>query len=159
MLFKEAMHAYTTACRLMPSFAVAHSNLGSILKEQNKLEEALAHYTKAIEIDPSFALCYNNMGTSTRISARRDAITCFTKAVKLQLILLRYTLTLRLATRRALRGCDYVLEKGNFLKPEYRMERLPSRMRCSNFATGARWKTTKNACRYYQNAAQSKGFY
>ena len=33
-LVKEAIHCYVTAARLMPQFAAAHSNLGSILYDQ-----------------------------------------------------------------------------------------------------------------------------
>ena len=49
---------YMTAARLMPRFAAAHSNLGSILKEQGKIDQALAHYHEAIGIDPIFADAY-----------------------------------------------------------------------------------------------------
>jgi hypothetical protein len=33
-LIRETIHCYATAIRLMPRFAAAHSNLGSVLKEQ-----------------------------------------------------------------------------------------------------------------------------
>jgi len=36
-------------------FAAAHSNLGSILKEQGRHAQALAHYHEAVSIDPSLA--------------------------------------------------------------------------------------------------------
>ena len=59
---KEAVHCYVTAIRLMPNFAAAHSNLGSVLKEQGKLEEALAHYHEAVTIDPLFSDGYRLVG-------------------------------------------------------------------------------------------------
>ena len=53
-----------TACRLMLRFSAAHCNLGSILKEQGKIEQAIAHYQQAISIDPMFADAYSNMGNA-----------------------------------------------------------------------------------------------
>jgi len=68
-----------TACRLMPRFAAAHSNLGSILKEQGKSQQAIAHYQQAIDIDPMFAGAYSNLGSAYKDSGRmEDAIKCFT---------------------------------------------------------------------------------
>jgi tetratricopeptide (TPR) repeat protein len=63
---KEAIHCYVTAIRLMPKFSAAHSNLGSVFKEQGKLQQAIAHYQEAIKIDPSFADAFSNLGTSLR---------------------------------------------------------------------------------------------
>ena len=59
---KEAIHCYVTAIRLMPRFSAAHSNLGSVFKEQGKLQQAIAHYQEAIKIDPSFADAFSNLG-------------------------------------------------------------------------------------------------
>jgi protein O-GlcNAc transferase len=41
---KEAIHCYVTAIRLMPTFAAAHSNLGSIFKEQGKIEQVFPFF-------------------------------------------------------------------------------------------------------------------
>lgn len=46
----------------MPRFSAAHSNLGSVFKEQGKLQQAIAHYQEAIKIDPSFADAFSNLG-------------------------------------------------------------------------------------------------
>ena len=62
---KEAIHCYVTAIRLMPKFSAAHSNLGSVFKEQGKLQQAIAHYQEAIKIDPSFADAFSNLGINS----------------------------------------------------------------------------------------------
>lgn len=82
---QEAIHCYVTAVRLMPRFAAAHSNLGSLLKEQGKLDQALAHYHEAIAIDPTFADAYSNMGNAYKDLGRlEDAIRCYTTAIRIR---------------------------------------------------------------------------
>jgi protein O-GlcNAc transferase len=82
---KEAVHCYVTAIRLMPTFAAAHSNLGSVLKEQGKVEEALAHYHEAITIDPLFADAYSNLGNTYKDMSQTDeAIACYKTAIKIK---------------------------------------------------------------------------
>jgi tetratricopeptide (TPR) repeat protein len=44
--------------RLLPSFAAAHSNLASILKEQGRFDQAIAHYQQALIADPKFSDAY-----------------------------------------------------------------------------------------------------
>jgi tetratricopeptide (TPR) repeat protein len=46
----------------MPTFAAAHSNLGSVLKDQGQVQQAIAHYQEAIKLDPLFADAYSNLG-------------------------------------------------------------------------------------------------
>jgi protein O-GlcNAc transferase len=50
----------------MPSFAPAHTNLGSLLREQGQLDQAIAHYHQAIALDPDFAEAYLNLGNTYR---------------------------------------------------------------------------------------------
>jgi protein O-GlcNAc transferase len=82
---KEAIHCYVTAIRLMPNFAAAHSNLGSIFKEQGKTEQALAHYHEAIQIDPLFADAYSNLGNTYKEMGQLDEATkCYAAAIKIK---------------------------------------------------------------------------
>ncbi|CAN0413635.1 unnamed protein product, partial [Discosporangium mesarthrocarpum] len=84
-LIKEAIHCYVTAIRLMPKFAAVHSNLGSVLKEQGKLDQALAHYHEALSIDPMFADAYSNMGNAYKDLGRLpDAIKCYSAAISIK---------------------------------------------------------------------------
>jgi protein O-GlcNAc transferase len=69
----------------MPRFAAAHSNLGSILKEQGKLDQSLAHYQEAINIDPMFADAYANMGNVYKdLYQLPKAIQCYSAAIKMK---------------------------------------------------------------------------
>ena len=52
--------------QIYPEFAVAHSNLASVLQQQGKLHEALLHYKEAIRISPTFADAYSNMGNTLK---------------------------------------------------------------------------------------------
>ena len=82
---KEAIHCYVTAIRLMPKFSAAHSNLGSVFKEQGKLEQAISHYLEAIKIDPSFADAYSNLGNAYKEAGQLDeAISCYNTAINLE---------------------------------------------------------------------------
>ena len=66
-------------------FSAAHSNLGSVLKEQGKIEQAIAHYQQAISIDPMFADAYSNMGNAYNdLNRLEDAIKCYTTAIRLK---------------------------------------------------------------------------
>ena len=84
-MVKEAIHCYVTAARLASRFAAAHSNLGSVLKEQGRIDQALAHYHQAIAIDPMFADPYSNMGNAYKDLGQIDnAIKCYTTAIKIR---------------------------------------------------------------------------
>lgn len=62
----EAMRCYSMACKLMPNFAAAHSNLACVLKDQGDVRGALTHYLRAIRIDPNFADAYRCAPTQPR---------------------------------------------------------------------------------------------
>ncbi|GBG26180.1 UDP-N-acetylglucosamine--peptide N-acetylglucosaminyltransferase 110 kDa subunit [Hondaea fermentalgiana] len=83
-MLKEATQCFATACKLMPKFAAAQSNLASALQEQGKIDQALAHYQEAIAVDPTFAAGYCNLGCAYRAMGRTtEAIKCFTTAIRL----------------------------------------------------------------------------
>lgn len=72
------------ALEVYPDFAVAHSNLASMLQMQGKLSDALAHYREAIRINPSFADAYSNMGNTLKEMADiQGAIQCYSRAIQL----------------------------------------------------------------------------
>lgn len=69
----------------MPQFSAAHSNLGSVLKEQGKLQQAISHYLEAIKIDPSFADAYSNLGNAYKENGQVDeAVACYNTAINLE---------------------------------------------------------------------------
>lgn len=57
------MRLYLKALEVYPEFAVAHSNLASVLQQQGKLHEALMHYKEAIRYDRgAFAISSKEKG-------------------------------------------------------------------------------------------------
>ena len=58
----EAEPLYRKAIELNPDYAIAHSNLGLVLKDLDNLEEAELSFRKAIELKPDFAFAHNNLG-------------------------------------------------------------------------------------------------
>lgn len=59
---EEANSAFTKAVELLPQSAVAHNNLGMVLRYQEKADEAVLHYQEAIRLDPDYAEAENNIG-------------------------------------------------------------------------------------------------
>ena len=60
----NALEAYENAVSLRPDFAIAHNNMGNVLKAQDKLEEALEAYNKALSIKPDYKDAYYNLGNA-----------------------------------------------------------------------------------------------
>ena len=70
--------------QIYPEFAVAHSNLASVLQQQGKLHEALLHYKEAIRISPTFADAYSNMGNTLKeMQDVKGALQCYTHAIQI----------------------------------------------------------------------------
>jgi superkiller protein 3 len=62
----------------------AHTNLGSSLQGQGKLEEAIACYRRAIEIDPENAPAHTNLGSWLRDHGKLDeSIACYRRAIEI----------------------------------------------------------------------------
>lgn len=59
---EEANTSLAKAVELLPLSAVAHNNLGMVLRHQGKTPEALNHYQEAIRLDPNYAEAENNIG-------------------------------------------------------------------------------------------------
>jgi tetratricopeptide (TPR) repeat protein len=60
----EAEAAYRKALALQPGWALAHSNLGSVLREQKRPAEAEAACRQALALRPDYALGHNNLGVA-----------------------------------------------------------------------------------------------
>ncbi len=80
---KEAAAAYQKALSLNPSLAVAHLNLGNLLKDGGKRDDAIEHYKTAIRYDSKFALAYYNLGLLyTQPDTMDAAVTEFKRAAE-----------------------------------------------------------------------------
>ena len=118
----EAADAYREAIRLKPDLAVAHNNLGSVLKAQGKLDESIAAYREAIRIKPDLAFAYNNLGASLQDQGKQnEAVAAYREAVRIKLDFAVAHLNLGVALRalgKAEEAADACREAIR-LKPDY----------------------------------------
>src|SRR5262249_11531986 len=70
---------------LQPTFAEAHVNLGTLLREQGWLQEAISQFQKAIRSSPNLALAHVNLGNALREQGQlEDAAMAFQAALERQ---------------------------------------------------------------------------
>ena len=68
-----------------PDFAEAHTNLGSALMGDGKLEEAVASYQRAAALGPELAEAHSNLGHALQALGRRDeAAEAFRRAIEIE---------------------------------------------------------------------------
>src|SRR4029079_19600316 len=68
-----------------PELAEAHTNLGTALREQGKLDEAVACHRHAIALAPDYAEAHNHLVTALKDQARLyDALASFRRATELR---------------------------------------------------------------------------
>ena len=60
----EVLHHYSAAARLLPSFAEAFSNVGTVLKERGAHAEAAWHFEHAIGLKPVLCEAYKKSNPS-----------------------------------------------------------------------------------------------
>jgi Flp pilus assembly protein TadD len=58
----DAIHEYTRALELDPSYFGAYTNLGLTYDQKGRMEEAVRCYARALTINPHDAQAYNNLG-------------------------------------------------------------------------------------------------
>jgi Flp pilus assembly protein TadD len=63
LAYQDLESLWEDTLRKNPNCEMAHTNLGLLLREQNRLDEALAHFQKSRELAPRDANIYNNLGT------------------------------------------------------------------------------------------------
>ena len=81
---KEAIHHYTEALRIAPSYVIAHNNLGDALARQGKVAEAVYHYTEALRLNPHYAEAHNNLGNALMDEGKaEEAVRHYTEALRL----------------------------------------------------------------------------
>ena len=81
---KEAELFTRKAIKLNPNYAIAHSNLGGILKDLGKLKEAELFTRKAIELNPNIADANSNLGLIlTDLGKLKEAEISTRKAIEL----------------------------------------------------------------------------
>ena len=81
-----ASRARSNICRLVcnPKYAVAHINLGNLLKKLGKDADAEASYRQAIRIDPKHAHAHANLGLMLEnLGKDADAEASYREAIRL----------------------------------------------------------------------------
>lgn len=79
-----ALDLISRSLAINPDFAVAHSNLGNVLKGLGRLDEALAGYDRAIALSPDYPGSHNNRGVVLTDMKRFDeALASFATALAL----------------------------------------------------------------------------
>ena len=69
---------------MKPDYALAYSNLGNTLKEQDRLDEAEACYRKAIALKPDYAQAHSDLGAMLQELGRLDeAIGSYKQAINI----------------------------------------------------------------------------
>ncbi|MBN2311584.1 MAG: tetratricopeptide repeat protein, partial [Candidatus Hydrogenedentes bacterium] len=73
------------ALRVTANNHLAHSNLGSHLARQGKLEEAASHFAEAVAIEPVFVSGFYNLGLARLLQERHDeAAAAFAETLRLK---------------------------------------------------------------------------
>jgi len=70
--YEKAIDYYRKAISLKPDLASAYNNLGSLLRDQRKLNESLACYNRCVQIDPGYFSAYGNKGNIYQEFSRID---------------------------------------------------------------------------------------
>ena len=65
-------------------FAEAHHLLGSVFKDQGRLDEAIACYRRALELKPDLAHAYNNLALLSDQEKLDEAVACYRRALELK---------------------------------------------------------------------------
>jgi tetratricopeptide (TPR) repeat protein len=80
----KAEKAFETAVRLAPDLAVAHNNLGLVLRSEGRLKEAAIQYQEALRLNVQYAEANHNLGLVYDLMGRFDeAIAHYQRALEL----------------------------------------------------------------------------
>lgn len=80
----QAEEAFRDAVRIAPTLAVAHNNLGLVLRREGRLPEAASEYEEALRIDPRYPEALHNLGlVKDRQGLSGEAISRYREALAL----------------------------------------------------------------------------
>ena len=69
----EAAGHLQLACRLLPSQAAFHDNLGNAWQALGRLDDAIAAHRRALTVEPRFATAHNNLGRALAAQGLHEA--------------------------------------------------------------------------------------
>ena len=79
----RAERAFRAAIAADPDSALAHNNLGVVLRAQGRLPEAIGAYREAVRLQPEYADALGNLGSALAHQGRdREAVEHLTRAVR-----------------------------------------------------------------------------
>jgi superkiller protein 3 len=61
-MFDQALEEYQKTIEINPDYAKGYYNIGSVFRQQKKMEEAIASFQKALEINPKYAAAHYALG-------------------------------------------------------------------------------------------------
>ncbi|SDL39257.1 Glycosyltransferase family 9 (heptosyltransferase) [Maridesulfovibrio ferrireducens] len=83
-LYDDALNFYAMALSYSPDEPVILSNLGVLLRSQDKIRAAEECYRRALAVDPDSSGCWTNLGNVLRRQGQlKEAVYCHRKAFKL----------------------------------------------------------------------------
>ena len=83
-IYRDAETLWRDTLAKNPDSWMAHNNLGSLLRNQGRIEEAIEHYHKAIQINPNFFEAPDNLGIALADQGRFDeAIESYRRAIQI----------------------------------------------------------------------------
>jgi tetratricopeptide (TPR) repeat protein len=83
--FQEAELQYRKILKAKPNLAIAHHNLGVVLKNIGNSDEAIISFKKAIELKPDYIIAHYNLGiTFNEIKKFGEAVQSFKNAITLK---------------------------------------------------------------------------
>ena len=82
---EEAESAFLRAIEVSPQHAVAHAELGIVLRRQGRFAAADAAYREALALDPGYALAWRNRGVLLDLYLGRpaEALECYERYLEL----------------------------------------------------------------------------
>jgi tetratricopeptide (TPR) repeat protein len=82
--YDGAVACFREAIRLDPKNAIAHHNLGIVLRDTGDTDGAIAKFRDALRLDPEFIHAHRTLGTALSRKGDYDgAIACFREAIRL----------------------------------------------------------------------------
>jgi len=84
-MYANAETLWRTTLHRNPNCAMAHINLGILLRQTGRVEEAISHYQKALQIEPRSAEAHSDLGRALLGKGRlEEAIAQYQQALKIK---------------------------------------------------------------------------
>jgi len=100
-VYRSAVSFWSDVVAKRPNNARGHSNLGSYLFREGKLDESVDHFSEALRLKPGYHLAHNNLGLALAAQGRlEEAIVHFAEALRITPRLIEAQVNLEMARGR-----------------------------------------------------------